>query len=139
MRAFVKQAKDRKTTRRAVDTECQVIEEAEFVLLGAEAVDISEDGMFVRSDAHPALGTEVFVSFQAPGTKDWIDVSATVARVVRGRRRSDGVEGLGLRFGLMTQGQRAVLSESLVGRPPPIPARHLRRDYAATIRSLGNS
>lgn len=136
MSRFVEHAKDRKTTRRAVNTQCQVVEESEFVLLGAEAVDISVDGMFVRSEAHPALGTEVFVSFQAPGTEDWIDVSATVARVVRGRRRSDGVSGLGLRFGGMTGGQREVLSESLIGRPPPIPARHLRRDYAATVRGL---
>lgn len=139
MGEFVKKAEDRKVGRRAIEAACQVVEEAEFTLLGDEVVDLSVDGMMVRSDALPPVGTAVFVSFRAPGTDHWIDTEATVARLVRGRRRSDRDRGLGLRFGQLSEQDREVLRRSLVGRPPPVPARHLRRDYAATIRVLAQS
>ena len=139
MSAFVKQANDRKTTRRGVAIEVQVVEEEEFVLLGMEASDLSVDGMLVASEAIPALGTPVVVSFKAPGTEVWIDAEATVARLSRGRRNGDRVKGLGLRFARMSADSRSILARSLIGRPPPVPGRHLRRDYAATIRSLGRS
>ncbi len=115
-----------------------MIEEQEFVLLAEQVVDLSVDGMMVESDELPAVGTPVFVSFKAPGTDVWIDTEATVARVSRGRRGGGDVSGLGLRFGNMAPESRAILARSLIGRPPPVPGRHLRRDYAATIRVLGN-
>ncbi len=138
MGSFVKKADDRRQARRAVSAEVQVIEEQEFVLLAEQVVDLSVDGMMVESDELPAVGTPVFVSFKAPGTDVWIDTEATVARVSRGRRGGGDVSGLGLRFGNMAPESRAILARSLIGRPPPVPGRHLRRDYAATIRVLGN-
>jgi hypothetical protein len=137
MGSFVKKAEDRKQARRAVKADVQVIEEQEFVLLAEQVVDISVEGMMVQSDALPAVGTPVFVSFKAPGTDVWIDTEATVARVSRGRRGRRDIPGLGLRFGKMSPENRAILARSLIGRPPPVPGRHLRRDYAATIRILG--
>ena len=139
MGSFVKKADDRKGARRAITADVQVVEEEEFVLLAEDVVDLSVDGMLVASDALPALGTPVFVSFKAPGTEVWIDTEATVARVSRGRRGRGDVSGLGLRFGNMSSENRAILARSLIGRPPPLPGRHLRRDYAATIRILGGA
>jgi len=139
MGSFVKKADDRKAARRAIVAGAQVVEEEEFVLLAEDVVDLSVDGMLVASDALPAVGTPVFVSFKAPGTEVWIDTEATVARLSRGRRGRGDVSGLGLRFGDMSPENRAILARSLIGRPPPIPGRHLRRDYAATIRILGRS
>jgi hypothetical protein len=139
MSSFVKKADDRVTTRRAVRGEVQVVEEQEFVLLAEDVVDLSEDGMLVASDAVPPIGTTVFVSFQAPGTDTWIDTEATVARISRGRRGGKDVRGLGLRFGAMSDESRAALATALIGRPPPVPGRHLRRDYAETVRIVADS
>jgi hypothetical protein len=136
MTSFFFRAMERRTVRRAVATDCQVVTDTPFELIGERAIDLSRDGMLVVSDASPALGEELIVSFRVPGTRLWLDAEAEVARVLRGRRALDRARAVGLRFTRMDTLTRAVLDGSLVGRPPPVPARRARRDYARTVQMI---
>ncbi len=133
---WIARASQRKTVRRAVGTVCQAVTEEGFRLLGERVLDLSAEGMLLSSDQEPELGADVIVSFRAPGTGIWLDAEAEVARIVRGRRRSDRARGIGLRFRSLDRVARAVLDASLRGHPPPVPARSVRKDYARTVRAI---
>jgi hypothetical protein len=134
--AWIARASQRRTVRRAVGTVCQVVVEEAFALLGERAIDLSTEGMLLESEHEPTVGADVIVSFRAPGTRIWLDAEATVARIVRGRRRADRARGIGLRFRGMDAVSRAILHATLEGRPPPVPARQVRKDYARSIRTI---
>ena len=133
---WIARASQRRTVRRAVGTACQAVVEEGFSLIGERAIDLSVDGMLLASDHEPDVGTEVIISFRAPGTGIWLDAEATVARIVRGRRRGDPARAIGLRFRGLDSVSRAILDGSLAGKPPPVPARLVRKDYARTVRTI---
>ena len=136
MANFFYRAAQRRSLRRAVTTECQVVSDRLFRLLSDQALDISKEGMLVESDALTCVGEELIVSFRLPGTRLWLDAEAEVARIVRGRRTGDRHRALGIRFTHIDSLNLAMLSGSLVGTPPPVPHRRLRRDYARTVEMI---
>jgi len=136
MPEIVVPARQRRSVRRAVTTDCQVVSEHEFVLVGHRAVDVSAEGLLVESRLPASIGDPVIISMRAPGTRWWLDAEARVARIIRGLRRSDEGRFFGLRFISMSALDRAVLRASLEGRPPPLPRRRVRRDYATTVRLI---
>ena len=125
--------RQRSVMRRSVRVECQVVREHDFKLVGNRAIDLSPDGMLLLSDARVLTGEELFVAFRAPNTRRWLDCTATVARVVHGRRPSDWGTSLGISFESMDDATRACIRAELRGLPPPVPARAVRIDYAATV------
>jgi hypothetical protein len=128
-------ARQRRALRRAVPIECQVVRERDFRLVASRGVDLSPLGMLVLAHARVLTGEPVVVSFRLPGTGEWFDAEATVARVVHGRRPTDKRRRcFGLAFEAIEEHTRALLEEALRGVPPPIPARERRIDYAASIR-----
>jgi hypothetical protein len=136
MDGFFYRARQRRSIRRAVSAECQVVTDRHFQLVGIRALDLSVEGMLVESDHRPPLGEEVIVSLKLPGTTMWVDAEAEVMRHVLGLRRSDPSAGIGLRFTGMDSITKVLLRSSLVGRPPPAPGRRLRRDYARTVEMI---
>jgi hypothetical protein len=133
---WVQDARDRRSVRREVRAECQVVADDGFRLLGIRTLDLSEQGMLLHSSASVALGETVYVAVKAPNTIEWVDAEAEVVRLVRGRRTTDGRCGIGLRFVHMDALDRAILSGSLYELPPPIPARGVRKDYAEAVRAI---
>lgn len=133
---WIARASQRKTVRRAVGTVCQAVVEDGFRWLGDRALDLSPEGMLLETRDEPPIGAEVIVTFRAPGTRCWIDAEATVARVVRGRRRGDRTRAIGLRFRHLDAVSQAILSGALAGHPPPVPGRFVRKDYARTVRTI---
>ncbi|MDH5490712.1 MAG: PilZ domain-containing protein [Myxococcales bacterium] len=133
---IISPARDRITLRRAIRTRCQVVAEEGFRLLGEETLDLSEEGMLLVSTASAELGERVFVSLCLPSGRSWIDAEGEVTRIVRGRRLGDRSPSLGLRFDRLDAPDRALLKGSLRHRPPPLPLRRERVDYAATIRAI---
>jgi hypothetical protein len=123
---------DRGSSRRAVRVDCQVVREHDFTLLGETGVDLSTQGMLVLSTAAVRIGDEVVVTLRVPGTDRWVDACATVARVVRGRRRGDAGRAIGLRFAPLSSADGRTLRWALRRIPPTFPARAVRIDYAAT-------
>lgn len=123
--------------RRGVSVECEAVAGYGFRLLGQRTLDLSADGMLVETrGSYARVGEEVFVSFRPPQSRLWVDAIAKVARVVKGRRKSDRAQAIGLSFVSMDPGDRAIVSAKLFGHPPPIPGRALRMDYAAAIRAI---
>src|SRR5690606_24476358 len=102
-----------------------------------EVIDLSVGGMFVSGHGDGRVGDPVLVSLRAPGTRFWLDAEGEVTRVVRGLRFSDrGRSGFAVRFREIDPASQAVLSASLARRPPPIPRRPLRRNYALTVQLI---
>lgn len=119
----------RRPARHTVNLRCQVVRQRDFVLVADRVENLSPWGMLV-SPADPVLtGEQVYVSFQVPGTDQWIDAQATVTRVLHGRRPGEAKRLLGLEFHGLSPYDRFRLRRSLVGRPlsPPGPRPGRRR------------
>lgn len=136
MVSWVKKVRQRRSVRRAVGTKCQVVAEQGFRLLGDRTFDVSEHGLLLASEADVWVGERVFVALETPQGVSWIDGEARIVRVVRGRRGGDRGPAIGLRFSRMDTLDQVILSASLRGLPPPLPARHLRRDYAGAVQVI---
>jgi hypothetical protein len=129
-------ASERRAVRRSVTVTCQVVRERGFVLLGQRAVDLSTDGMLLRSRADVRVGEEVIVAFRVPGTERWIDTTAIVARVLHGRRWGDMGPAIGLAFAPLAPEDHRLVRWALRRVAPPLPARSQRVDYAATAAMI---
>ncbi len=123
MSVILKRKQPRRAFRREVLLSCQVVRERDFRLVSDLAFDLSTQGMLVATHASVQTGEEVLVSFRAPRSKEWIDVSARVARVVQGRRPSDRGRCLGLAFQGLDAAQERILFRHLRGLPAPEPNR----------------
>ncbi len=129
----------RRSKRVAVDLECQCVD-AECVLIGDRIVNLSADGLLVRTDGAAAeVGETVIVSFRPPGSAVWIDAQARVTRLLTGSR--PGAPAIALELtdtGPFERELLAGLIERHAGRKrrgpkmlPPIP----RRVRASTVVS----
>jgi hypothetical protein len=124
----------RRVLRRAVKVDCQVVRERDFKLVGDWALDLSPDGILVVTREIVLTGEEVIVSFPIPHTRIIVDASATVARVVHGRRPTDRHRrALGIAFDALEPEYQRILRAHLRHIPPPLPSRAPRVDYAASV------
>ncbi|MGZ3424182.1 MAG: PilZ domain-containing protein [Polyangiales bacterium] len=137
---FLVAASDRRSVRRYVRLECEVVRERGFRLIGKRALDMSTTGMRIAAIDDAVPGESVVFAFRAPGSAIWIDGEGTVARVAAGRRREDFGESIGVALEIPTE-VRVLLRRHLLRCPPPPPKRGARVDYAATVRriSMGGS
>jgi hypothetical protein len=127
---------DRREVRRAASFTCQVVRERDFRLIADQALDVSPDGMLVRTDHDMEIGESLIVSFKATQLGLWFDSEASVARIVRGRRDGDRGAGIGLSFSTLDRVKRLILRGHLRRVPPPLPRRTQRIDWSATVRSV---
>lgn len=133
MKPIVLGARDRMSIRRGAEIDCQVVTESDFRLVGVRARDISTRGMLVETPDAFEVGASLIVSMRLPRTQIWIDAEAVIARHLRGRRLGDRAPGVGIRFTRLDTLDRVMLATSLIGLPPPVPTRSLRKDYARTV------
>lgn len=130
---------DRRAVRRSVFVDCQVVRESDFALIGERAVDLSQDGMLLLTERGVRLGEELIVSFRIPCSRQWIDTTATVVRIVRGHRRGDRGPAIGLHFAPLSSEDNRLVRGALERFPPTFPARAPRVDYAATAALIALS
>ena len=123
MSVILTRKQPRRAFRREVLLSCQVVRERDFRLVSDLALDLSTEGMLVSTEQRVLTGEELLVSFRPPRSDRWLDVQATVARVVHGRRPSDRGRCLGLSFHAFDAASRRLLFNQLRGLPPPEPAR----------------
>jgi hypothetical protein len=121
----------RRSVRRAVRLECEVVREHDFKRIATRAVDLSPDGMLVLADMDVLTGEDVIVTFKTPKSDLWFDATGTVARIVHGRRPGDFGPCIGVQFDDADLLSKALLSRNLCGVRPPVPRRKARLDYAA--------
>ena len=107
--------------RRSVPVPCEVVRERDFKRLGTRVIDLSSKGMLVESDLAVLTGEPVFVSLRSPSGR-WVDVGASVARVLHGRRKGDRHRAAGIVFDLDPFNE-ILLCEALRGAP--VTERHL--------------
>jgi hypothetical protein len=126
----------RRSLRRAVRLDCEVVREHDFKLVGSRTVDLSPDGMLVLADASVLTGEEVIVTFRTPQSPHWFDACGTIARVVHGRRPGDFGPCIGIQFEEAEEVARIVLAQKIRKIPPPLPRRAVRLDYAAMVAAV---
>jgi hypothetical protein len=117
---------ERRAIRRAIQIDCQVVRTRDFRLVAETTFDLSTDGMLVPTSLDVAIGDELIVSFAAKPFRIYFDLEATAARIVRGRRRSDRGQCVGVRFRSLDAIARQILRGALRYVPPPIPRRNAR-------------
>jgi hypothetical protein len=122
--------------RRHVNLACEAVRDRDFRRVGERLLDLSSEGALLRTYRELELGDEVLLAFQAPRTRQWIDARAIVVRKIRGVRKEDRGEGVGLYFLPLERVQEVVLSASLERVPPTLPARPRAIDYASTVRAI---
>jgi hypothetical protein len=103
--------------RRSVQTSCQVVRERDFKMVGTRVVDLSTRGLLVESDLPILTGEDVIVSFKGPASDRWYDCTATVARVLHGRRRRDERRAVGIAFDRLHVLDELLLCEELRAAP----------------------
>lgn len=133
---WMRHAQDRAALRRELVVECQVVSERDFRLLGSRTWDLSPDGLLLQASDLAEVGEGVVFSVRVPGSDEWFEGYGRVARVVRGLRDTDRGPGLGIAFTEVDGMSRARLEAALRRIPPAVPARRVRRDYAATISDI---
>jgi hypothetical protein len=111
----------RLATRRGVTLPCQAVRERDFKLIADRTLDISVDGLLLPVEERILTGETLIISFPIPGL--WIDVEASVTRVVHGRRPGDDGLACGVLFDVISPSARAALAGFLHGKPPPLPRR----------------
>jgi PilZ domain len=110
-----------RSVRHTVDIPCQIVRERDFRLVGDRIVNLSNTGMLV-TPADPVLtGERLIASFRVPGSNYWIDVEATVSRVVHGRRPGEHSRAIALEFDGLDALSKLVLECALLRVPcaPP--------------------
>jgi len=125
-------ADERRSVRRDVEVECQVVRAQGGEVLAERAVDLSIDGMLVLSSAACLLGESMLATFRLPGTPSWVTLPARVARVIAGRRHNDPGRAIALEFEVLDVEVQRSLRAALEMLPEPPPGRARRVDYAAT-------
>lgn len=123
MSVILKRKQPRRAFRREVLLSCQVVRERDFHLVSRLALDLSTGGMLVSTDLRVLTGEPLLVSFRPPRSDKWLDVSATVARVVHGRRPGDRGRCLGISFDGLDKAEERLLFQHLRGLPAPEPSR----------------
>jgi hypothetical protein len=113
----------RRSFRRFVRLDCQIVREHDFRLVADLALDLSTKGMLVRARTRVLSGEELLVTFKLPRTNHWVDASATVARVLHGRRPGDDGLCLGLEFDRISAEDEGMIFGSLRGLGAPEPLR----------------
>jgi hypothetical protein len=109
----------RRSFRRYVRLDCQVVREHDFKVVADLALDLSTRGMLVRAKERVLTGEELIISFKPPRCNQWFDAQATVARVIHGRRPGDYGLCLGLEFHHVDFSSEAFLFDRLRGMNPP--------------------
>jgi uncharacterized protein (TIGR02266 family) len=104
---------DRRRNRR-IEMEVEIGMESDHNFYTGLTRDISSGGIFVATGVTYEVGDKVHIRFSLPGRADPIDVEAQV-RWVRDPRtvRTDGPEGMGLKFLDLTPEARAAIAEFL--------------------------
>jgi hypothetical protein len=111
----------RTALRHAVRIACQVVRERDFTLVADEIMDLSADGMRVGPSDPVLTGERLIATFQLPTDGYWIDVEATVSRVLHGRRPGEITRSLGLIFDHIPGFSQFLLERALKSIPvaPP--------------------
>ena len=136
MADFILRMRERHALRRQVDTLGQIVADRGFRWIGDRVVDLSQNGLLVRSASAVRVGESVCFSLRLPRGSSWIDGTGTVARIIHGKRATDSGRCIAIHFDPLDPAYRSLLHANLVRLPLTRAARRVRRDYASTIQLI---
>jgi hypothetical protein len=126
--------KRRSAPRRMARIRCEAVSAEGFVAVGGTLTNVSKTGLSLEADVVLTVGEELYLSFQAPRTTQWVGLVARVTRAARRLDRSVCVAGLAIEE--MDPVERSILAAA-VERLPTLPRkRRAPRDYAAWVAGV---
>lgn len=93
----------RRSTRRESALECRVLAEHGDRHLRGETLDVSLEGVRIRSDAEVVVGEPVVLTLRLPNGHTFVDAHARVARIEDGRRAGDQGRAIAFEFTAMDE------------------------------------
>lgn len=115
----------RRPSRHPIRLSCEVVRERDFKRVSSEIIELSESGLLIRPETRVLTGEDLIVSFMAPFSRIFIDAEATVARVIHGRRLTDGGPAVGIAFNDLDEVSLALLRRHIEMLPFSTPARRV--------------
>lgn len=112
------QTENRRSVRRWVRIEAEVVGADDFTRIGGRIVDLSEHGARVEVEQRVVIGERLFISFELPGV-GMVDVEAVAAHIGFDRRSNKRTVGVSF----ATCEERAAISTRLSKLPPTLPSR----------------
>ncbi len=126
--------KRRSAARRMARVRCEAVAAEGFVAVGGVLSDLSETGLLLEADVPIGVGEELYLSFQAPRTTQWIGLVARVERVTNRLDRAVCLAGLVIEE--IDPIERSILAASLEHLPLVPRRRRAPRDYAAWVAGI---
>ena len=109
---------NRRSVRRWVRIEAEIVAADDFTRIGGRVVDLSEHGARVEVEQRVVVGERLFISFDMPGI-GVVDVEAVAAHI--GLDKKSGKRTVGVAFESCEE--RAALSTRLSKIPPTLPSK----------------
>ena len=123
--------------RHTLRVPAQVVRMRDFRLVADRIENVSLGGLLVGPSDEIELAEPLLISFKLPDSDYWIDIDATVSRVIHGRRPTDRARSFGVYFKGINTNQILALRKQLQHSPPSPPAmRPGRRDTRGAQRTL---
>jgi hypothetical protein len=126
--------KRRSAPRRMARIRCMAVSAEGFVAVGGTLTDVSETGLQLEAEISLAVGEELYLSFQAPRTTQWVGLVARVTRTTQLLDRPICVTGLAIEE--MDPVERSILAASVERLPTRPQKRRAPRDYAAWVAQV---
>ncbi len=126
--------KRRSAPRRMARIRCEAVSAEGFVAVGGTLTDVSETGLQLEAEVTLAVGEELYLSFQAPRTTQWVGLVARVTRATQLIDRPICVVGLSIEE--MDPVERSILAASVERLPARPQKRRAPRDYAAWVAQV---
>ncbi|MFO0709524.1 MAG: PilZ domain-containing protein [Sandaracinus sp.] len=126
--------KRRNAPRRMARIRCEAVSADGFVAVGGTLRDLSETGLLLEAEAALAVGEELYLSFQAPRTSQWVGLVARVSRATQLLDRSCCLAGLVIEE--IDPVERSILAASIERLPAHPQKRRAPRDYAAWVAQV---
>ena len=131
--------KRRTSPRRIARIPCEAVAAEGFTKVGGTIRDFSQEGMLLQSTSPLALGEEVYLSFRAPRTTQWVSLVARVSRT-HAKQGSDGTGQhtwlAGITITEMDSVERSILMGAVSLLPERPRKRNAARDYAAFVAEI---
>jgi hypothetical protein len=109
---------NRRSVRRWVRINAEIVTADDFTRIGGRLVDLSEHGARVEVDQRVVVGERLFISFEMPGV-GMVDIEAVAAHIGFDKRSGKRTVGVGFEH----CEERAALSTRLSKIPPTLPSK----------------
>jgi hypothetical protein len=126
--------KRRSAPRRMARIRCEAVSAEGFIAVGGTLTDVSETGLQLEAEVSLAVGEELYLSFQAPRTTQWVGMVARVTRATQLLDRPVCVAGLSIEE--MDPVERSIRAASVERQPVRPQKRRAPRDYAAWVAQV---